>query len=169
MNNTPKFVLSLYVSDADATTEQRIETLRGVLDQCLGRGDWKLNMSKHILVIDDEASVRDAFELALSPAGYQVECAADGLSGLEAASRYRPDLIFVDLKMPGLDGVETLRRLQSRYPSPPPACIITSFADEYAEPLQRARAEKLNFQLVRKPLSTDQIRRLTRTAVGVYA
>lgn len=123
-------------------------------------------MTKHILVIDDETCVRDAFDLALTPIGYKVECAADGLSGVEAASRRRPDMIFLDLKMPGIDGVETLRRLAAQNAPPPPVYIVTAFAREFVEPLQQARAEKLAFQLASKPLSTDQIRQITRMAIG---
>ncbi|CAG1022260.1 response regulator [Methylomonas sp. LL1] len=169
MNDTPKFVLTLYVSSVDDNTEQRIKTLHNLLGECFEDDSWKLSRAKHVLVIDDEASVRDAFELALSSAGYQVECVADGEAGIAAAARFRPDMVFVDLKMPGLDGLETLRRLLARYESPPPACIITTFAHEYAAPLQQARAEKLEFQLASKPLSTDQIRRVTRAALGVHA
>lgn len=169
MSNAPKFVLTLYVSNVDEETETQIRNLRTVLDECFKGDSWELCMTKHILVIDDEASVRDAFELALSSVGYQVECAADGLAGIEAASRFRPDMVFVDLKMPGIDGLETLRRLLARYESPPPACIITSFAQEFEAPLQQARTENMDFQLASKPLSPDQIRRIARTSVGVHA
>lgn len=123
-------------------------------------------MTKHILIIDDEPSVRDAFELALATIGYRVECAADGLSGIEAACHCRPDLIFLDLKMPGIDGVETLRRLQSQIECPPPIHIVTAFAREFLEPLQQARTEKLVFQLASKPLSSDQIRQIVKNVVG---
>ncbi|MDD2759800.1 MAG: response regulator [Methylomonas sp.] len=169
MSDKLKFVVSLHVAKVDDATQQHVESLSNVLDECLGHDTWRLSTSKHVLVIDDEASVRDAFELALSPVGYQVECVADGQAGVEAAGRYRPDMVFLDLKMPGIDGLETLRRLQDRYESLPPVCIITSFAEDYAESLQRARSENLMFQLAVKPLSTAQIRRLTRTAVGVHA
>lgn len=123
-------------------------------------------MSKHILVIDDEPSVRDAFDLALSSLGYQVTCMADGLSGIEAARHTCPDLIFLDLKMPGIDGVETLRRLHATLENIPPIYIVTAFSREFVEPLQQARTENLAFQLASKPLSTDQIRQIARVVVG---
>jgi CheY-like chemotaxis protein len=125
-------------------------------------------MTKHILVIDDEPSVRDAFELALSAVGYSVECAADGVSGVEAAGRKRPDMVFLDLKMPGIDGVETLRRLLAQDDSPPPVYIVTAFAREFVQSLQQARDEKLAFQLAAKPLSTEQIRKLAQTVLGDF-
>ena len=55
---------------------------------------------KNILVIDDEESVRDAYSLTLEAAGYHVDLAEDGLAGLDAVRRKRPDMIFLDLNMP---------------------------------------------------------------------
>jgi CheY-like chemotaxis protein len=169
MNKPPRYLLSLYVSGFDETTRRQIQELRNVLGECFKGESWELSMTKQILVIDDEASVRDAFNLALTSAGFAVECAADGLSGVEAASRYRPDMVFIDMKMPDMDGLETLRRLTACYESPPPVCMITSYLREFVEPLQQARAEKLDFQVAAKPLSTEQIRRIAQATVGVQA
>lgn len=122
-------------------------------------------MAVRILIIDDEASVRDAFELALEPLGYTVECVADGLAGIEAARLCRPDLVFLDLKMPGIDGVETLRRLNA-VDAAIPVHIVTAFSREYLEPLRRARAEHLSFEIASKPLSAEQIRQIAQSVVG---
>ncbi len=119
-------------------------------------------MAKHILVIDDEAGVRDAFDLALSSLGYLVETVPDGLAGIAAASSRRPDLIFLDLKMPGIDGVETLRRLFVLHEVPSPVYIVTAFACEFLAQLKQARDEKLMFQLAAKPLNAEQIRDIAR-------
>ncbi|CAG1022262.1 response regulator [Methylomonas sp. LL1] len=123
-------------------------------------------MSKYILVIDDEPGVRDAFELALTVLGYDVGGAADGPAGIEAATLRRPDLIFLDLRMPGMDGVETLKHLAVLHDTPPPVYIVTAFAREFVAPLQQARELKLAFQLAAKPLTTEQIRQITRTVIG---
>jgi len=123
-------------------------------------------MTKRILIIDDEPSVRDAFELALTGTGYRVECAVDGVAGVEAASRFCPDLVFLDLKMPGIDGVETLRRLAHQHQPLPPVYFVTAFAREFVELLQRARTEKLAFQLATKPLTVEQIRQIALVAIG---
>jgi CheY-like chemotaxis protein len=123
-------------------------------------------MTKRILIIDDEPSVRDAFELALTAVGYRVECAVDGVAGVEAASRRCPDLVFLDLKMPGIDGVETLLRLAQQHQPLPPVYIVTAFAREFVARLQTARTEKLTFQLAAKPLTAEQIRRIALIAIG---
>lgn len=122
-------------------------------------------MTKYILIIDDDDGVRDAFDLALSALGYDIETAADGLSGIAAAARRRPDLIFLDLKMPGIDGVETLRRLAVLHTPPAPVYIVTAFARDFLAQLKQARDEKLAFQIAAKPLNAEQIREVTRMAL----
>lgn len=116
-------------------------------------------MVKHILVIDDEESVRDAFALALEDTAYGVDTADCGVAGLEKAQQTRPDLIFLDLRMPGMDGVETLRRLHRCCPEIP-VFIVTAFYQQFLEPLKQAADEGLQFELARKPLTGDQIREI---------
>ena len=65
-----------------------------------------------ILVIDDEPSIVNLVSAYLKPEGYEVFTAADGPSGLKAAKAYKPDLIVLDLMLPGLDGIELLSRLR---------------------------------------------------------
>jgi two-component system OmpR family response regulator len=72
-------------------------------------------MSKQkILVIDDEASIRQIVETRLKLAGYEVITAADGVEALEKAATYQPDLIVLDIMMPELDGTELCRRLRAK-------------------------------------------------------
>lgn len=120
---------------------------------------------KNILVIDDDRAVRDAFELALGDEGYTVRLAEDGLNGVERARQQRPDLVFLDLKMPGIDGVETLRRLLACDPSIK-VYIVTAFAQEYMTGLAQAKQDGLRFQLAAKPLSPQQIRLVTQAALA---
>jgi DNA-binding response OmpR family regulator len=65
-----------------------------------------------ILVIDDEPSIVHLVSAYLKPEGYEVYTASDGISGLKAAKAYKPDLIVLDLMLPGLDGIELLTRLR---------------------------------------------------------
>jgi CheY-like chemotaxis protein len=120
---------------------------------------------KHILVIDDDRAVRDAFELALGDEGHSVLLAEDGTNGVEMARQQRPDLVFLDLRMPGIDGVETLRRLLAYDPSIK-VYIVTAFAQEYMSGLARAKQDGLRFQLAAKPLSPQQIRLVTQAALA---
>ena len=65
-----------------------------------------------ILVIDDEPSIVNLVTAYLKPEGYEVITAADGPSGLKAAHAFKPDLIILDIMLPGMDGMELLSRLR---------------------------------------------------------
>lgn len=66
-----------------------------------------------VLVVDDDRIVAEMYRLALSRAGHEVEVANDGVAALEAASANRPDIVFLDIRMPRMDGIEVLRNLAS--------------------------------------------------------
>lgn len=70
----------------------------------------KLEKGKTILVVDDDEVIRDFFKRALME--YRVLTAASGEEALNIAKRDRPDLVLLDIKMPGIDGIETLRRIK---------------------------------------------------------
>jgi DNA-binding response OmpR family regulator len=67
-----------------------------------------------ILVVDDEAAISEAVRARLSNEGFRVVLAADGPQALELAEAEQPDLVVLDLMLPGMDGLEVCRRLQSR-------------------------------------------------------
>ena len=69
-------------------------------------------MSQKILVVEDEQSIRTIVRTYLESAGFTVSCVEDGLSALEAARRQRPDLVVLDLNLPGMDGIEVAARLR---------------------------------------------------------
>lgn len=68
-------------------------------------------MSKHILVIDDDANIRALLELELSDAGYQISTADSALAGLQLLKSSTYDLVILDIKMPGMDGIEALEKI----------------------------------------------------------
>lgn len=65
-----------------------------------------------ILVVDDEPSILKLVSAYLEPEGYEVHTAADGDAGLKAARAFKPDLIVLDVMLPGMDGIELLTRLR---------------------------------------------------------
>ncbi len=65
-----------------------------------------------VLVIDDEENIIELIKLGLKYEGFQVEAAPDGPQGLAAAQRLNPNLIILDLMLPGMDGLEVCRRLR---------------------------------------------------------
>ena len=68
-------------------------------------------MSATVLIVDDDPVVRDMYTLALQRDGHAVVTAADGVAGLDLASRRRPKVILLDVRMPRLDGLEMLRQV----------------------------------------------------------
>ncbi len=114
-------------------------------------------MSIRILVIDDEEAIRKLFISALKGTGYQVETAESGEQGIEKARETRFNLIFTDLKMPGINGVETLRELW-KMGQTVPIYIITAYYDDFLDQLQSAANDGISFQVLKKPVSMDEIR-----------
>ncbi len=88
---------------------------------------------KRILVVDDEENIRFLFKEELEEEGFVVEVAKDGLEALEKLSVFKPDLITLDIKMPGLNGIETLKRIRERERQLP--VIMCSAYGEYKQDL----------------------------------
>ncbi len=68
---------------------------------------------KRILVVDDEEAIRLLYREELSEAGYLVDLAADGVEALRMVEQSRPDLMTIDLRMPGMDGIELLAKVRA--------------------------------------------------------
>ena len=83
---------------------------------------------KKILVVDDEESIRELYRVDLAEEGYEVDLAADGLQALRRLELFRPDLVTLDVKMPGIDGIETLRRIREKHPTLP-VVLVTAFGE----------------------------------------
>jgi len=118
-------------------------------------------MIKRILVIDDDEAIRKVFLLALEETEYQVDTAPSGAKGLELAGEQKYDLIYLDLKMPGMNGVETLRKLRAM-DRDIPIYIITAFWGDFSEELTRAKEEGMAFEIMKKPLTIEQLLNLTK-------
>jgi len=78
-----------------------------------------MNMGGHILIIDDEASLRQTMARILQRAGYEVTTATDGREGLALISEHPFDLVYSDIRMPDVDGLELLKIIQAEFPDLP--------------------------------------------------
>ncbi len=121
-------------------------------------------MSKHILVIEDDKAVRKAFAMALEGVGCSVDIVESGEKGLDEAKKTDYDLFFLDLKMPGMNGVQTLRELR-KIGVKAPIYIVTGFYKEYFDDLASAESDGVDFDLLQKPVTEEQILMVTRNAL----
>jgi DNA-binding response OmpR family regulator len=116
-----------------------------------------------VLVIDDEPGIRDLLDTLLRRKGYDVVLAESGQKGLECFRRERPDVLVLDLKMPGMDGLTVLRQVRSLDPIMP-VIILTGAGT--AETEQRVRAMGVT-EYVEKEFSLhllgDALKRLLKT------
>ncbi|MBI4572664.1 MAG: response regulator [candidate division NC10 bacterium] len=83
---------------------------------------------KIILVVDDEEAIRFLYQEELGEAGYHVEVASDGQEALRMVQQRRPDLMTVDIRMPGMDGIELVRRVREIHRDLP-IIICTAYDD----------------------------------------
>jgi DNA-binding NarL/FixJ family response regulator len=105
-----------------------------------------------VVVVDDQALIRDGLRtmLELDDGISVVGEAADGADALDAVQRTRPDLVLMDIRMPGVDGLEATRRLLSR-PGGPKVLVLTTYeADEYVIEAMRAGASGFLLKDLRK-------------------
>jgi DNA-binding response OmpR family regulator len=94
-------------------------------------------MGDKILVVDDEQQVRDLLNTFLKREGYEVVVASNGEEAIELAEAENPQLILLDVVMPGLDGIETCRKLKSQETTKSiPVIISTAFRDTLGEALE---------------------------------
>src|SRR5712692_3455786 len=75
-------------------------------------------LTRTILVVEDEPPIADAVATRLRSEGFEVTIAADGPAGVELCERLRPDLVVLDLMLPGLDGLDVCREIQRERPVP---------------------------------------------------
>lgn len=86
-------------------------------------------MTQRILLIDDDESLRDTVAVMLEQEGFRTYLAADGITGLDLALKHRPDLVIVDLRLPGLSGVEICKRIRSAQMRTP-LIVLSANSDE---------------------------------------
>lgn len=121
-------------------------------------------MSRRILVIDDDSAIRKSFALALEDVDCQVDTAQSGAEGIDKASNNDYDLIFLDLKMPGINGVETLIRLRDNgYKMP--VYVVTAFHKEFTDQLRVAADEGYEFEVMQKPITSQDLVKVTRSVL----
>ncbi len=112
-------------------------------------------MERTILIIEDEKLIIVSTQMVLEAAGFRVESATNGEAGISKARELRPDLILLDIMMPGIDGWEALTRLK-RDPDTAPIPVIIFTAREHTRGHQKS-TEMGAADYFRKPFEPDEL------------
>jgi two-component system nitrogen regulation response regulator NtrX len=118
-------------------------------------------MKPRILVIDDEAEIRRSVRMILEYDGYDVVEASSGPEGVAIAEKESPDLIFLDVKMPGMDGLEALQRIRAGNDSVP--VVIISGHGTVSTAVEATKAGAFDF--IEKPLASERVLLTIRNAL----
>ncbi|WP_319521389.1 response regulator [uncultured Desulfosarcina sp.] len=106
-----------------------------------------------VLIIDDEQDIREVTAMALTDAGYRVETAADGKSGLNFCQSNLPQIVITDIRMPGMDGIQVLEAIKERFPD-----IEVIVATAFGEMETAIRALQLDASdFITKPIHTEAL------------
>ena len=114
-----------------------------------------------ILIIDDEETICDACSQVFRHDGYLVETSFEGVGGLKKVDEFKPDLVFVDLKMPGISGIEVLERIKEKDKEIVPI-VITGYAtiESAVESMKHGA-----FDFLPKPFTPDELLIITKRAL----
>ncbi len=119
-------------------------------------------MSRRVAIVDDEAGIRAALTQLLEYEGYEVKAVSSGREALALYESWRPQLMFLDVKMAGIDGLETLKRLRAL----DPAAVVVMISG-HASIHDAVEATHLGaYDILEKPLDTDRILVTLRNAIG---
>lgn len=121
-------------------------------------------MPGKILVVDDHAPNRELIREALTDSAYEISEAVTAAEALELLRHHKTDLIITDLRMPGLSGVELLKRLNKEYPD-----IVVILMSAFATVASAVEAMKLGAQdFLTQPLNIDELRLVVQRALDRY-
>jgi two-component system, NtrC family, nitrogen regulation response regulator NtrX len=119
-------------------------------------------MSHRVLIVDDEAGIRQALKQVLEYENLEVRVASSGGEAISLYSEYRPQLVFLDVKMAGLDGLETLTRLRDI--DPDAQIVMISGHGTIATAVEATQRGAFDF--LEKPLDTDRLLLTVRNALA---
>ncbi|HZC82266.1 MAG TPA: response regulator [Nitrospiraceae bacterium] len=119
-----------------------------------------------ILVIDDELGIRDLLDTLLSEKGYDVILADSGEKGLEVFRRARPDVVVLDLKMPGMDGLTVLQQVRRDDPKQPVIILTGAGTPEAEEQVRKLGVTEYVEKQFSLHLLGEALKRLLSTPVS---
>ncbi|HJR40844.1 MAG TPA: sigma-54 dependent transcriptional regulator [Gemmatimonadaceae bacterium] len=118
-------------------------------------------MTPRVLVVDDEKGIRGALGQLLEYEGYEVQTAGNAVDGISAFESWHPHLVFLDVKMAGIDGLETLKRIRQM----DPAAIVVMISGHGTVQTAVEATQLGAYDFLEKPLDTDRVLVTLRNAL----
>ena len=118
---------------------------------------------KHVLVVDDNRDAAETMAMLLDALGYAASMAHDGLAGVEAIKAGAPDLVLLDIGLPGISGIEVARRVRAEVAHPPPLVAITGYGQERD---REASFQAGFYEHMTKPVDIDKLVALRDRLLG---
>ncbi len=120
---------------------------------------------KRLMVVDDESEICDFLKLFFEERGFEVTVALSGQKALEAVSAVKPHVILLDIHMPGMDGLSTLREIKKRQPDCKVIMVTALETRDKIEEAMRLGADNY----ITKPLSLEYLERDVKEKVALLA
>ncbi len=140
--------------------QERHRSPHDAMSEAAGSAGTSRSAPVRALVIDDNTDVADSLVMLMETLGAEVRVAYDGASGLQSAADLLPDVIFVDIRMPGMDGHETARLMRARFGGKAPTLIALTGLGQDRD---RTLSLKAGFDAhLTKPVSADVLDELFR-------
>jgi two-component system nitrogen regulation response regulator NtrX len=118
-------------------------------------------VNRRVLIVDDEPGIRGALSQLLEFEGYEVRAVPTAVDGLKEYERWKPNLVFLDVKMSGIDGIEALKAIRTHDPN-----AIVVMISGHATIQTAVEATQLGaYDILEKPLDTDRILVTLRNAL----
>ena len=115
------------------------------------------------MIVDDDTSTRESFKKVLARKGYEVITAADGDEAIQSAEGNNFDIVFIDLKLPTINGLEVFHRMKDLRPDTV-AVLVTGFEEEYKDKIEQALVESA-YACFHKPLDMNEIIKVVKDIV----
>ena len=119
----------------------------------------------HIMIVDDELIVREALLHWFERYGHAVDAASSGFEALEKLEKEPFDLLFVDIKMPGMDGLQTLKKIKELHPKVKVIMVTAVETQEKIEEAMRLGADNY----ITKPLSLEYLEKDVQDKIDILA
>ena len=122
-------------------------------------------MTKKLLIVDDEVEICEFLKSFFEDRDFKVAVAHDGIQALEQVTRFQPEVVLLDIQMPGMDGLQTLKKIKSVYPKVKVIMVTAVETQEKIEEAMRLGADNY----ITKPLSLEYLEKDVQDKIDLLA